>query len=86
MMIKDILKMSAQSMKENKLRSSLTTLGIIIGTAIIIVVLSVGSGIEALILKQMSSLTPETVYVEVSVPSTAKGLGKETQTGQSIGM
>jgi putative ABC transport system permease protein len=85
-MIKEILKMSAQSMKENSLRSSLTTLGIVIGTAIIIIVLSVGSGIEALILNQLSSITPETVYVEVQVPSTAKGLGKDTQTSQSIGM
>ncbi len=78
--------MSAHSMKENSLRSSLTTLGIVIGTAIIIIVLSVGSGIEALILNQLSSITPETVYVEVQVPSTAKGFGKDTQTSQSIGM
>ncbi|MDX9971175.1 MAG: ABC transporter permease [Candidatus Gracilibacteria bacterium] len=85
-MIREILKMSLTSMKENSLRSSLTTLGIIIGTAIIIIVLSVGAGIESLILNQLSSITPETIFVEVQVPSTQSGLNKDSQTSQSIGM
>jgi putative ABC transport system permease protein len=85
-MFKEIIKMASQAMKENTLRSFLTTLGIVIGTAIVIIVLSVGSGIESLILNQVASITSDTVYVEVQVPSTLQGIDKDTQTGRSIGM
>ncbi len=85
-MIKEILKMSGTSMKENSLRSILTTLGIVIGTAIVVIVLSVGAGIESLILSQISSITSDMVYVEVQIPSTKTGLSQDTQTAQSLGM
>lgn len=64
-----IFQMAIRALKENKLRSVLTALGIIVGTAIVIIVLSVGAGIREFILKQLSSVTADTVYVEVRVPT-----------------
>jgi putative ABC transport system permease protein len=41
---KSILKMSTTSLKINKMRSMLTSLGIIIGVSAVIIMLAVGSG------------------------------------------
>ncbi len=79
-----ILKMSVEALKLNKMRSVLTTLGIIIGTAIVIIVLSVGAGIRALILNQLESITPEKLFVEVQVPIKATRTEKNFATAQSI--
>ncbi|MBD3331198.1 FtsX-like permease family protein [Candidatus Peregrinibacteria bacterium] len=84
-MIKQISKMSMNALKENPVRSILTTLGIIIGTAIVIIVLSVGAGIKTLILDQITSLTPELLYVEIRVPSSGTRFEKESHTAQSLG-
>ena len=45
-MLKKILKIAVNSISNNKLRTILTTLGIVIGTAIVIIVLSVGAGFK----------------------------------------
>ncbi len=79
-----LIKMSAISLKGNKLRTILTTLGIFIGTAIVIIVLSVGAGIEALVLEQMSSVSSETLWVEIQVPSNLEGRAKDANTATSI--
>jgi len=84
-MNRDILKLSLRSLKYNKIRSTLTTLGIIIGTAIVIIVLSVGAGIEALILKEISSITSETLFVEIQIPVEGTRFEKNLQSAQSIG-
>ena len=68
-MNKAITKMSITALMQNKVRSVLTTLGVLIGTAIVIIVLSVGSGIEQLILNQISSITSEVLFTEVKFPS-----------------
>ncbi len=60
--------MSIDAILANKLRSVLTTLGVVIGTAILIIVLSVGAAIRFLILDQIATVTPESIYVEVQAP------------------
>ncbi len=67
-MLKRILKIAIISISTNKLRTILTTLGIIIGTAIVIIVLSVGAGFKNIVLGQLSSITEETLYIEIQVP------------------
>jgi putative ABC transport system permease protein len=79
----DIIKMSIQAIKKNKTNSILTALGIIVGTAIVVIVLSVGSGVRALILDQLSNITPESLWIEVQIPSKGTQGEKDTKSGQS---
>jgi putative ABC transport system permease protein len=56
MEIKELFKLSITAIAANKLRSFLTTLGIIIGVFSIIVLVSIGSGIQSYVTSQISSL------------------------------
>ena len=53
---KSILKMALISLKVNKLRSGLTSLGIIIGVSAVIIMLAVGTGTKTKITKDMESM------------------------------
>ena len=53
---KSILKMATISLKINKMRSMLTSLGIIIGVSAVIIMLAVGSGASKKIAKDMESM------------------------------
>jgi len=53
---KSILKMATVSLKINKMRSILTSLGIIIGVSAVIIMLAVGSGASKKIAKEMESM------------------------------
>jgi putative ABC transport system permease protein len=80
-----LLKLSLRSLSANKTRAALTTLGIVVGTATVIVVLSVGQGVKALILKQLSTITPETLFVEIQVPiKAASRMEKNNKSGEAI--
>ncbi len=83
-MNRELMKIALQAMRANPLRSVLTTLGIIIGTGIVVIVLSVGAGIEALILDQLNTFKPETLFVEVRVPSEGTQAEIDANTGQSL--
>ncbi|MFH1225665.1 MAG: ABC transporter permease [bacterium] len=56
MNIVQILKMSFTVLRANKIRSFLTGLGIIIGIAAVIIIISVGAGAQSLIINQFDSL------------------------------
>lgn len=56
MMIVEILKMALYSFSSNKLRTFLTTLGIIIGVAAVVTLVSLGEGTKYSIEKQFTSL------------------------------
>ena len=53
---KSILKMATVSLGINKMRSMLTSLGIIIGVSAVIIMLAVGSGASKKIAKDMESM------------------------------
>ncbi len=53
---KSILKMSLVSLKVNKMRSALTSLGIIIGVSAVIIMLAVGSGASKKVQQNMESM------------------------------
>ena len=58
MNIEELLTLSLKAIWGNKLRSFLTTLGITIGVFAIIVLVSIGSGLQSYITKEISSLGP----------------------------
>ncbi len=53
---KSTLKMAINSLKVNKMRSALTSLGIIIGVAAVIIMLAIGTGTSEKVQKDMASL------------------------------
>ncbi|MFO8062856.1 MAG: ABC transporter permease [bacterium] len=58
------LRVSLDSIKSNKLRSFLTTLGIIIGVMTIIIVVSIIDGLEAKVQETFSSIGSNVIYVQ----------------------
>ncbi len=61
-----------KSFLANPVRSALTTLGIVIGIATVIMVLSAGAGFRSLINAQVETLGSNTLFVETRVPPTTK--------------
>lgn len=57
------LKMAAQTLVSNKLRSGLTMLGIVIGNASVIGMIGVGEGTQTLATDQFKSLGPNTLFI-----------------------
>jgi putative ABC transport system permease protein len=57
------LKMSVKTLTGNKLRSSLTMLGMIIGNASVIAMIGIGQGAQRLASSQFESLGPNTLFV-----------------------
>ncbi len=63
MNIEELLSLAIKAIFANKLRSFLTTLGITIGVFAIIVLVSIGSGLQSYITKQISTLGPNIIDV-----------------------
>jgi putative ABC transport system permease protein len=63
MTFKNALKISVRGLKTNRSRSFLTILGIVIGIAAIILVMSLGQGAQDLILGQIQSIGPKTIAI-----------------------
>ncbi|MCA9374145.1 MAG: ABC transporter permease [Candidatus Gracilibacteria bacterium] len=67
--IKLIFSIAVQGLKTNKGRTILTTIGIMIGIATIVIVLTAGRGLEKFILKEIETFGADTIEVEVKIPS-----------------
>lgn len=67
MKLLDIFKYSLQSLKHRQMRSWLTILGIVIGIASVVALLTIGEGFNSEVNKQLSSLGSNTIYI---MPST----------------
>ena len=57
------LRLSWEGLSLNKVRSFLTTLGVIIGVAAVIIMLAISSGAEAEIADQINALGPNLIMV-----------------------
>jgi putative ABC transport system permease protein len=57
------VKMAATTLVANKLRSSLTMLGIIIGNASVIAMIGIGEGAQKYVAKELESLGPNVLFV-----------------------
>ena len=76
--------MAANGLLANRLRSSLTMLGILIGVGAVILLVAVGNGASVQINNQIQALGANVIYV---FPSNARGTGGVSQgfgTGQSL--
>ncbi|VVC04721.1 MacB-like periplasmic core domain protein [Candidatus Burarchaeum australiense] len=62
-MHKDILRYVLESLSNQKLRSWLTILGIVIGITAIITLIAIGQGLDASIRKELSAFGPNTIIV-----------------------
>jgi len=74
------LEQSIKSLASNPVRTLLTTLGIIIGIATVIMVFSAGEGFRSLINDQLSSWGTNTLFIETRVPPTTKNLANNSPT------
>lgn len=79
------LKQAITALSVNRGRTILTTLGIMIGIATVILVLSAGAGFRALIDSQVASFGTNTLYLQTKVPSNNKSLAAARQSGASSG-
>lgn len=66
MNITELLRLAWESISSNRMRSLLTMLGIIIGVASVIVMISISSGTEASIEEQITGLGSNLVFVQAS--------------------
>lgn len=73
MRIIDLIHTSSESLRRNTSRSLLTVLGIVIGIAAVILMLSMGQGAQAYVLSQVSSLGSDVIFVEPGSGETAGG-------------
>ena len=71
MFIKENIMLAIAGLKSNKMRSLLTMLGIIIGIASVIGVVSVGNAMTSTVTSQMSSMGATNITVNVQEKSTA---------------
>ena len=60
---RELIKLSFSSLRANKLRSGLTTLGVIIGVFSVIMLVSIGSGLQSYITNQISGLGSNLIFV-----------------------
>jgi putative ABC transport system permease protein len=74
-----VIQIAFQGLTKNKLRSLLTMLGVIIGVAAVIIMISISSGTEAAIEEQITGLGTNLVFVQSSF--TRGGFGSGGPTG-----
>jgi putative ABC transport system permease protein len=71
---------SIRALKANPARTVLTTLGIVIGIATVIMVLSAGAGFRSLIDSELAAWGTDTLFVETRVPPTTKNRANSAAT------
>ena len=72
----EILRLGLRNLRLHKLRSTLTSLGIILGVAAVIVVVAVGEGNKIAALKEVSALGATNIIVRSSKPPEAANSGQ----------
>lgn len=70
--MKSAISQATRGLLSNKVRTALTSLGVIIGIATIIIVVSAGEGFRSFINYQIDQFGSNTIYVETRVPATTR--------------
>ena len=70
MQYREAFKIAIRALKINKGRSLLTILGIVIGIAAVLVVMSAGNSIQNFVFAEMDSFGSDIVQTEIKIPST----------------
>jgi len=76
-------KLALKSMLANKLRTSLTVLGIVIGAASVVIVYSAGEGIRGLLFDQIGSFGTDIIQTEIKIPSNKRSSAQSEQNSGS---
>lgn len=71
-MNRDIIRQSVKTLRGNPGRTILTTSGIVIGIATVILVLATGAGFRSLISSQLEAWGTDSLFIETRVPPTTK--------------
>jgi len=79
-----VIQIASKGLTKNKLRSLLTMLGVIIGVAAVIIMISISSGTEAAIEEQITGLGTNLVFVQSSF--SRGGFGRQGGGGPSGGL
>jgi len=75
MNLNELLKLSLSALRANKMRSVLTMLGVIIGVFAVILLVSIGSGLQKYITNQISGLGSNLIFVIPGSPGGARTPG-----------
>ena len=85
MKFEDILGLSFNNLVNRKLRSWLTILGIIIGVAAVVALVSVGEGMQASVTERLGSLGANTITITAGRIRAFGGFGQEVGASQASG-
>lgn len=66
------IRLAIKNLRSNVARTALSLLGIMIGSAAVIVVLSVGAGVKDYVVRQVESFGSDIIEIEVKVPKVSK--------------
>jgi len=80
-----IFNIALKSLINNKMRTALTVIGIIIGIAAVIIVMSAGESLKGLVVGQLDAFGSNLIQIEVKVP-TASHTSVENAAGQAQGI
>lgn len=83
MKIAELIKVAWMSLVSNKLRSLLTMLGVIIGVAAVIIMISISAGTEANISEQINGLGSNLVFIQSSMTRGGPGMGQQSNQSQT---
>ena len=79
------IKLAYDALMAQKTRTILTILGVSIGIAVVIAIMAAGRGLDRMVMAQLEVYSPNTMTVEVKVPSTKK-TSNENAMGQATGI
>ncbi len=77
----ELLKIAWKSLTSNKMRSILTMLGVIIGVAAVIVMISISAGTEATIAERINGLGSNLLFINAAMTRGGPGQGSQNQQG-----
>ena len=80
------LRQSIKALSANPVRTVLTTLGIVIGIATVITVLSAGAGFRSLVNNQIELMGNNTLFIQTRVPPTTKNRANTFSPGVAVGV
>ena len=66
------IRLAFKSLRSQPLRSILTILGVSIGIALVIAIMAAGRGLNAMVMGQLDSFSPNTLSIETKAPSAKK--------------
>lgn len=76
--ILELMRSSMQAIRTNKTRSILTTLGIIIGVAAVILLVAIGNGLQSLVTRQFAQLGSNIIFIVPGKVNLRSGPGRPT--------